>query len=171
MWLYWSRKFRQMYQLHQSPLRKKATIHQVTPMLVTSKDVWTRAPSRVIIKVLGHQYLWLAGWLCLGSRTFLEVANMAVTWCIVASLPSAHEPTCQLQNVCLCQMMYALLSCSINSQRLFTHLFSSCQIIPAKICNLHQLFLCPMEMNGCDTPFTMKHFKSCNEKWGHTVNK
>ena len=29
---------------------------------------------RAIIKVSGHQ--WLAGWLCPGNRTFLEVASM-----------------------------------------------------------------------------------------------
>ena len=62
------------------PLRKKAIIHHVTTMLATSKNVlypghnhlltigtddptliiaW--APARVIIKVKGHQYRWLAG--------------------------------------------------------------------------------------------------------------
>ena len=62
-------------------LGKTATIHQVTTMLATSKHVlfvgynhptnrrywWpdtsiiTRVPARVIIKVSGHQYQWLAG--------------------------------------------------------------------------------------------------------------
>ena len=61
-------------------LRKKATTHQVTNMLATSKNVLfpghnhllttgtddstliiARSPVRVIIKVKGHQYQWLAG--------------------------------------------------------------------------------------------------------------
>ena len=58
-------------------LHEKATIHQVTIMLTTSKHILfpghnhplktgrddhsLRAPVRVIIKVKGHQYLWLAG--------------------------------------------------------------------------------------------------------------
>ena len=65
------------------PLRKNTTTHQVTTMLATSKNVvlvfpghnhllttgtddpdtliiaW--APARVMIKVSGHQYRWLAG--------------------------------------------------------------------------------------------------------------
>ena len=58
------------------PLRKKASIHQVTTMLATSKNALfpghnhllvtgTDDPSlsgaRAIIKVSGHQYRWLAG--------------------------------------------------------------------------------------------------------------
>ena len=56
-------------------LYKKATIHQVTTMLATSKNVLfpglnllitstddiAQAPERVIIKVKCHQYQWLAG--------------------------------------------------------------------------------------------------------------
>ena len=57
-------------------LRKKATIHQVTTMLTTSKNVLfpghnhllttgtddpSLAGTQAIIKVLGHQYWWLAG--------------------------------------------------------------------------------------------------------------
>ena len=61
-------------------LRKKVTIHKVTTMLATSKNVLfpghnhllttstydptliiARAPAWVIIKVKGHQYQWLAG--------------------------------------------------------------------------------------------------------------
>ena len=64
---------------HQDALRKKATIHQVTTMHATSKKflfpghnhllttgtddltlIIARVPTRVIIKVLGHKYLWLA---------------------------------------------------------------------------------------------------------------
>ena len=56
-------------------LAKKATIHQVTTMLATSENVLfpghnhlltigmndiARAPARVIIKVLGYLYRWLA---------------------------------------------------------------------------------------------------------------
>ena len=40
-------------------LCKKATIHQVTPMLATSKYVLS--PGWRIINVSGHQYWWLAG--------------------------------------------------------------------------------------------------------------
>ena len=60
-------------------MSKKATIHQVTTMLATSKNVLfpghnhllttgiddptlliiARAPARVITKVKGHQYRWL----------------------------------------------------------------------------------------------------------------
>ena len=59
-------------------LHKKATIHQVNTMPATSKNVlfpghnnlltwWpdifiiAQAPVKVIIKVSGHQYRWLAG--------------------------------------------------------------------------------------------------------------
>ena len=62
-------------------LRKKATIHRVTTMLATFKNVQfpghnhlqttgaddptlliiARAPAKVIIKVRGHQHWWLAG--------------------------------------------------------------------------------------------------------------
>ena len=65
-------------QLHhgEPSLSKKATIHQVTTMLATSKnvlfpghnhllttgtDVSSLAGARVIIEVLSHQYWWLAG--------------------------------------------------------------------------------------------------------------
>ena len=58
------------------PLRKKATIHQVTTMLTTSKNVLfpgqnhllttntddpSLAGTQEIIKVSGHQHRWLAG--------------------------------------------------------------------------------------------------------------
>ena len=47
------------------------------------------ARARAIIKVLGHQYWWLAGWwLWPGNRTFVEVANMVVSWWIVTFLCS-----------------------------------------------------------------------------------
>ena len=51
-------------------LRKKATIHQVTAMLATSKNVHLLTTStddpplagtQTIIKVSGHQYRWLTG--------------------------------------------------------------------------------------------------------------
>ena len=42
--------------------------------------------ARVIIKVKGHQYRWLAGGYNLEIGHFLEVANMAITWWIVAFL-------------------------------------------------------------------------------------
>ena len=60
----------------QTNLNKKAPIHQVTTILATSKNVLFQshnhllttgtydpslAGARVIIKVSGHQYRWLAG--------------------------------------------------------------------------------------------------------------
>ena len=69
-------------------------------MLATSKNVllpgqnhhywWpfiliiTLAGARVIIKVSGHQYRWLAGGYDLEIGHFLEVASMVVTWWIMA---------------------------------------------------------------------------------------
>ena len=76
-------------------LGEKATIHQVTTMLATSKNVLypghnhllttstydpSLADTRAIIKVLDHQCWWL--WPL--NRTFLEVDSMVVTWWIVA---------------------------------------------------------------------------------------
>ena len=75
---------------------KKATIHQVTTMLATSKNctisrpqppanhrcwwpdtlVITRVPGRSSVPVVSR-------WLWPGSTTFLEVASMVVTWWIV----------------------------------------------------------------------------------------
>ena len=61
---------------YQCTLREKATIHQVTTMLVTSKNVLFPGPNhllttstddpslagaRAILKVSGQQYQWLAG--------------------------------------------------------------------------------------------------------------
>ena len=81
---------------------KKATIHQLTKMLATSKNVLfpahdhllttgandpSLAGARMVIKVLGHPYWWLAWQLWPGNRTFLEVASMVVTWWIVAFFP------------------------------------------------------------------------------------
>ena len=86
-------------------LRKKATVHQVTTMLATSKTVLftghnhlvttdaddpSLASAQAIIEVSGHQHRWLAWLLGPGNRTFLEVASMVVTWWIVACLPSEH---------------------------------------------------------------------------------
>ena len=81
-----------------------STIHQVTTMLATSKNVvfpgnnyllttGTDDPSLAgawaIIKMSCYQYPWLAGgWLWPGNRTFLEVASMVVTWWIVAFMRS-----------------------------------------------------------------------------------
>ena len=47
----------------QTMLRNKASIHQVTTMLSTSKNVLFSelASAQAIIKVLGHQNQWLAG--------------------------------------------------------------------------------------------------------------
>ena len=74
-------------------------MHQATVMLATSKNILfpghihllstgTDDPSltgaRVIIKVSGHQYQWLAGGYDLETEHFLEVASMVVIWWIVA---------------------------------------------------------------------------------------
>ena len=74
---------------------QKATIHQVTTTLVTSKNVLfpghnhllttsiedpLLAGSRAIIKGSGHQYHWLAGGYDLEIGQFLEVTSMDVTW-------------------------------------------------------------------------------------------
>ena len=87
-------------------LCKKSTIHQVTVILSTSRKVifpghnhllTTSAddPSlgaRVIITVKGHQYRWLTWWLSPGNRAILEVANMVVTWWIVAFVAQCDFP-------------------------------------------------------------------------------
>ena len=77
------------------PLCKKATIHQVTTMLVTSKDVLfprhshllaTRALGSVIIEVKGHQILVVSRWLWPGNKTFRSGWHggyLVVTWWIV----------------------------------------------------------------------------------------
>ena len=70
-----------------NPLRNKATIHQVTTMLATSKyvlfaghnhllTIGTDNPTLRLIKVSGHQHWWLAcRWLWPANRTFFEVAR------------------------------------------------------------------------------------------------
>ena len=58
-------------------LHQKATIHQVTTMLATSKKSWGSS----IIKVLGHQYRWLAGGYDLEIEHFRS-PSMVVTWWI-----------------------------------------------------------------------------------------
>ena len=80
--------------MNASALRKKATIHQITTMLATSKNVLfpghnlllTTTGARVIINVLCHQYQWLAivvcSWLWPGNRTFLEVASKVVSYLV-----------------------------------------------------------------------------------------
>ena len=103
--------------------QKKNTIYQVTTMLATSKTVpfighnhryWrpdtltiARAPARVIIKVSGHQYWWLAGGYDLEIGHFLEVANMVVTWWIVAFLVQCITMVWCENSVCW-QFLWAL---------------------------------------------------------------
>ena len=96
------------YKLINVITEQKATIHQVTTMLATSKNVlfpghnhllintgtvWpdtliiTLAGTWAMIKVSSHQYRWLAGGYNLEvGHTFLEVAGVVVTWWIVAFL-------------------------------------------------------------------------------------
>ena len=81
----------------QSDTVKKTTIHQVTTLLATSKNVLfsghnhllttsTDDPSfacaRAIIKVWGHQYRWLAGGLT-WKYELLEVASYTACWLLV----------------------------------------------------------------------------------------
>ena len=59
MYLYWICSH--TTSIHQSrlhPLSNKATIHQLTTILATFKNVTS---AWVIFKVSGHQYWWLAG--------------------------------------------------------------------------------------------------------------
>ena len=106
--------------LYHIPRGKKATIHQVTTMLATSKYVlfpghyhcanhwywWpdiTLTGTQVITKVSGLQFGWLAWWLWPGNRTFWEVASIMVTWWIMTFLRrvllSAHLNS--FSNVCM----------------------------------------------------------------------
>ena len=94
----WPCAMRFLYDNHSSQKQqhKKTTIHQVTTMLATSKNVlfpghnhrywWPdttgRVPARGIIKVKVHQHWCISRWLWPGNRTFLEVATMVVTWWI-----------------------------------------------------------------------------------------
>ena len=80
---------------------EKATIHQVTTMLATSKNVLFPGHNHLLTtgtddptlslspegqRVQGHQYQWLAWCLWPGNRKFLEVTSMVVTWWLVAFL-------------------------------------------------------------------------------------
>ena len=73
--------------------------------------------TRVIIKVSGHQYWWLAGWLWPGNKTSLEVASTVITWWIVAFLPSE----CNI----LMEQQLMLLSSTRTSVRLKLGLFNA----------------------------------------------
>ena len=84
-------------------LRTKATIHQVTTMLATSKNVLFRGHNHHS----NHRYWWpfthwqsgdnqsvessipvVSRWLWPGNMAFLEVASMVVSWWAVDALPS-----------------------------------------------------------------------------------
>ena len=81
----------------------KSTIHQVTTILATSKNVLIPGHNHLLTtgaddltlwlspdhqQVKGHQYQWLAGGYWPGNRTFLDVTSMVVTWWIVPFLCS-----------------------------------------------------------------------------------
>ena len=71
-------------------LCKKATIHQVTTMLVTSKHVLFLGHNHLLTIGTDVPTLWLSP-VCQvwpGKRTFLEVASMVVSWWIEAFLRS-----------------------------------------------------------------------------------
>ena len=97
-------------------LREKATIHQATTMLATSKNVLFPGHNHLLTtgtddptlwycqRVKGHQYRWFSRWFWPGNRTFLEVTSMVVTQWIVAffaqwglSLRSPHTFLCVLR--------------------------------------------------------------------------
>ena len=74
-------------------LLKKRTIHHVTNMLATSKNVLFPGHNHCYWRSGNNQSVGLSApvvsrWLWPGNRTFLEVASMVVTWCIVAFLHS-----------------------------------------------------------------------------------
>ena len=76
-------------------LRKKATIHQVTTMLTTSKNVLFPDHNHLLTTSANNQSeglsaLVVSRWLGPGNRTFLEVAGMVVTWWIVFFFPSVN---------------------------------------------------------------------------------
>ena len=102
------------------PARQKATIHQVTTMLATSKNVifpgpnhqcwWnftliiTLTGTRPIIKVLGHQHWWLAGGYNLEIGHFKRWLAWWFTWWIDVFLHRAvksniHEDSWQYGDV------------------------------------------------------------------------
>ena len=62
-------------------------------LLTTGADDASLAGDRVIIKVSGYQYRWLAGGYDLEIEHFLwsEVASMVVTSWMVACLPSVYS--------------------------------------------------------------------------------
>ena len=80
---------------------KKATIHQLTAMLATSKNVLFTGhnhlrwwPDTLIIArapAAGSAAPVVSRWLWPGNRTFLEVASMVATWWIVAFLRSVSH--------------------------------------------------------------------------------
>ena len=78
-------------------LCKKGTIHQVTTMLATSKNVLFPGHNHLLTTDADDPLLWLSPspsvpvvsrWLWPENRTFLEVASMVVTWWIVDFLSS-----------------------------------------------------------------------------------
>ena len=70
---------------------QKTTIHQVTTMLATSKNVhfdYHPSTSECGNKSEGSSAPVVSRWLWPGNRTFLEVASMVTTWWILAFLSS-----------------------------------------------------------------------------------
>ena len=97
-----------METIHNEPVaqRKKATIHQLTTMLFTSKNVLfpgnnhlltagaddlSLAGAWAIIEVMGHQHQWLASGYDLEIGHFLEVDSMVVSRWTVALLRSVFS--------------------------------------------------------------------------------
>ena len=102
---------------------QKATIHQVTTMQATSKNILfpghnhllttsAHHPDTLIIAQVpayeGSSIPVVSRWLWPGSRTFLEVASMVVTWWIVAFSSSvivwSWLATTGCESICLTQM-------------------------------------------------------------------
>ena len=90
---------------------KKVTIHQVTAMLATSKNVLFSGHNHLLTTSTDDLTLWLSAervksevwanegssvlvvsrWLWPGNRTFLEVASMVVTWWMVAGFAQCYR--------------------------------------------------------------------------------
>ena len=106
-------------------LCKKATIHQVTTMLATSKNVLFPSHNRLPTTGADDRTLWLSPehqqgegssvpvvsrWLWPGNRTFSEVANMVVTWWIVAFfLPVVLSDVVAKCQISACVLSHSLL--------------------------------------------------------------
>ena len=116
-------------------LGKTTTIHQLAIMLATSKKVvfsgynhpannqywWpdtliiVQVLVKLILKVLSHQYQWLAEWLWPENRTFLEVSSLVVSWWILAFLCSAWCSFHSTPLITLCMPIIEISACTFDA--------------------------------------------------------